>query len=145
MILTKKILIDSPEYLAAVKIRTDVFVIEQSVPAELEIDQYEKSCEHFLTTVNDVSAATGRLRVKEQFIKFERIACLKNFRGTGIGRKLMEFMLDYALKNHTLLTPYMHSQVEAVPFYEKLGWVSFGDLFYEAGIAHRAMIYKLHN
>lgn len=139
---TKKIAIDSVDYQSALNIRKNVFVIEQNVPEEIEVDQYEKNCEHFLTIVNEQPAATGRLRIKDHFIKFERIACLKNFRGTGVGRNLMQKMIGYALETYPQLTPYMHSQLEAVAFYEKLGWTSQGDVFYEANIPHRAMIYK---
>lgn len=132
---------NSLEYQKAVNIRKEVFVIEQKIPEELEVDQYENSCEHFLTTSNEVPAAAGRLRVKDQYIKFERIACLKKFRGMGIGRNLMEKMLEHALLFHPQLTPYMHSQTIAVPFYEKLGWMTEGEVFFEADLPHFAMIY----
>lgn len=142
MIETKRILFNSPEHQEALKIRKEVFVLEQNVPEELEVDQYEKNCEHFLTTVNGIPAGAGRLRIKDNTIKFERIACLKNYRGTGVGRNLMLKMLEHALTAHSHLTPYMHSQIVAIPFYEKLGWVSEGDVIYEANLAHRAMTYK---
>ncbi len=142
MMNTKKVTFNSPEYLNAVKIRKDVFVIEQNIPENLEVDEYENSCQHFLTTVNDVPAAAGRLRVKDQYVKFERIACLKSFRGTGVGTNLMQKMLEFALKTYPDLTPYMHSQTIAVAFYEKLGWIPSGEIFYEAGLPHLAMIYK---
>ncbi|MEA9356059.1 GNAT family N-acetyltransferase [Bacteriovorax sp. PP10] len=139
---TKMVTFNSPEYLAAVKIRKDVFVIEQNIPEELEVDQYEKNCEHFLTKVDGIPAAAGRLRIKDSTIKFERIACLKNYRGTGVGRNLMQKMLEHALSAHPNLTPYMHSQTIAAAFYEKLGWTSEGEVFYEADLPHIAMIYK---
>lgn len=142
MIETKFILFNSPEYQDAVKIRKEVFVIEQNIPEELEVDQYEKDCEHFLTIVNGIPAGAGRLRVKDNTIKFERITCLKNYRGTGVGRNLMVKMLEYAQSNYPHLTPYMHSQTVAVPFYEKLGWTVEGNVFYEANLPHIAMIYK---
>lgn len=131
----------SKEYQLALAIRNEVFVIEQHVPADIEVDQYEESSEHFLAILNGEAAGTGRLRVKDNYIKFERIASLKKFRGHGVGRHLMETMLQYAQENHTDLIPYMHSQVEAVSFYEKLGWVTTGEIFYEANIAHRAMTF----
>jgi predicted GNAT family N-acyltransferase len=142
MIETKVVAFNSPEYLAAVNIRKEVFVIEQQIPEELEVDQYEKNCEHFLTIVDGIPAATGRFRIKDNTIKFERIACLKSYRGTGVGRNLMQKMVEHALKNYPKLTPYLHSQTIAVPFYEKLGWTSEGDVFYEANLPHLAMIYK---
>lgn len=142
---TKKIAINSTDHQSALNIRKSVFVIEQNIPEEIEVDQYEMTSLHFLTSVDGVPAATGRLRVKDQFIKFERIACLKQFRGTGVGRHLMQKMLEYALENYPHLTPYMHSREDAVAFYVKLGWLPQGDIFYDVNIPHRAMIYKKEN
>lgn len=139
---TKEVKFNSPDYFSALEIRTKVFVLEQHVSPELEVDQFESSAVHFLTTHNGQSAGAGRLRVKDQYIKFERIACLKEFRGTGVGSNLMAFMLEYAQKNYPDLTPYMHSQIIAVPFYEKLGWESVGNMFSEANIQHLAMTYR---
>lgn len=51
-------------------------------------------------------------------------------------------MLEHAQRVHSNFTPYMHSQTVAVPFYEKLGWISVGNIFYEANVPHLAMIYK---
>jgi predicted GNAT family N-acyltransferase len=139
---TGKIVIGTYDHASALKIRREVFVLEQSIPEDIEVDQYEITCEHFLTKVKDLPAATGRLRVKDQYIKFERIATLIDFRGMGVGSHLMEFMLNYALENHSSLTPYMHSRVDAKEFYEKLGWSSVGEIFYDVNIAHIAMIFK---
>lgn len=130
----------APEYKLALSIRKEVFVLEQKVPEEIEVDQYEGSCEHFLTTIDGEPAATGRLRVKDAYIKFERIATRKRFRGQGVGRNLMDAMLKHATQKYPQLTPYMHSQLDAVPFYQKLGWISQGEVFFEANIPHMAMV-----
>lgn len=130
----------SPDYQCCLEIRKTVFVEEQGVPAEIEIDQYELHCIHFLTFVDSIPVGTGRLRIKDSIIKFERIATLKSFRGKGVGKQLMEVMLNYAKEHYGHLKPYMHSQLEAVGFYEKLGWISVGEIFYEANIPHLAMV-----
>jgi predicted GNAT family N-acyltransferase len=137
-----KLINSEVDYLEALSIRREVFVIEQQVPEEIEIDDYEKSCEHFLLYSSLGPAATGRLRVKDQYIKFERIATRKKFRGQGLGRFLMQSLLTHALEKYPTLTPYMHSQLSAVPFYEKLGWKSEGEIFYEANIPHQTMTYQ---
>ena len=81
------------------------------------------------------------MRIKNKFIKFERIATLKDYRCQGLGKVLMQNMLFYAQKNYPTYIPYMHSQMDAVPFYEKLGWKSQGEIFFEANIPHRVMIF----
>jgi predicted GNAT family N-acyltransferase len=83
---------------------------------------------------------TGRLRLKKSYAKFERIATLKNLRGAGIGRSLMDFMEAYALEKHPLYLRAMHAQAEAVGFYLKLDWVAIGEAFIEADIEHRVLI-----
>ncbi|HVJ65043.1 MAG TPA: GNAT family N-acetyltransferase [Bdellovibrionota bacterium] len=128
---------------ACLRIRREVFVDEQQVPEALEIDEYEDASTHFLLCVEGEPVATGRLRPKGPFIKFERIATRHAFRGQGWGGRLMEFMQEHAERHHSELTPAMHAQTSAITFYEKLGWVAEGKIFFEAGIPHRLLTRKL--
>jgi len=134
---------NTKEHLASLAIREEVFTIGQRIPADIEVDEFEESSTHFLTTIDGIPAGTGRLRIKSPYIKFERIATLNQFRGRGVGRHLMEYMLEYALLNFDKLTPYMHSNIDTVAFYEKLGWMKSGDIFTESNIPLQAMIYKI--
>jgi predicted GNAT family N-acyltransferase len=129
----------SVEYQEALAIRKEVFIIEQRVPADLEIDEFEETAEHFLIFIDEEGASTGRLRIKDSYMKFERIATRKKFRGFGSGTRLMDEMLHHARALYPELQPYMHAQQDAVSFYERLGWKSEGEIFYEAGIPHQAM------
>lgn len=140
--LTIATLLDKDDYELCLKIRREVFVQEQKVPEDIEVDEFETSAQHFLVRSNGVPAGTGRFRVKDQYIKFERIATLKEFRGQGIGRFLMIEMMKEAQKHFSHLTPFMYSQKDAVSFYEKLGWVKVGDEFIEANIPHQAMSFN---
>jgi cysteine-S-conjugate beta-lyase len=137
-----KISFNSPEYLQSLSIRRAVFVEEQKVPEGLEVDEFESQCMYFLLIHEKVPAATGRLRIKNSLIKFERIATLQKYRGLGLGKDLVNEMMNYAKTNHPELTPYMHSQLDAVSFYERLGWSVMGEVFHEAGIPHLAMEIK---
>lgn len=124
-------------------IRKKVFVQGQGVPEDIEIDEHEDRCVHFLLSLNGQKVSTGRLRkINDEFIKFERIATLKEFRGYGIGAKLMCHMHEYCLKKFPEYLPIMHAQESAVGFYKKLGWTQMGDKFYEAGIAHYKMVFN---
>ena len=129
---------DSPDYADSFAIRKEVFIGEQKIDPALEIE-FEEESVFFLTKLDQVPAATGRLRVSGDKIKFERIAGRKMFRGSGAARELMNFMLAYAVKNYPDKIPYMHAQTEAAGFYEKLGWKRVGEIFYEADIPHVAM------
>lgn len=128
----------SPEYEKSLSIRKEVFIGEQKIDPSLEIEHEEESI-FFLTTLDTTPAATGRLRVSGDKIKFERIASLKRFRGSGAARELMKAMEKFAKENFAAKKPFMHAQLDAAGFYGKIGWVREGEVFEEAGIPHIAM------
>lgn len=131
----------SADYQQVIAIRKKVFVEEQGVPQELEIDDHEKTSSFFLCFIDDQGVGTGRIRVWKDFTKFERIAVLKEWRGKSIGHKLMLEMQDYADEYFPTKLPLMTAQLSALSFYQKLGWVEVGNHFIEAGIDHVMMIH----
>jgi predicted GNAT family N-acyltransferase len=121
-------------------IRLRVFVDEQNVPVEDERDAFEESARHFLALWNCEAAGTARAIVKEPgLVKIGRVAVLAPYRKFGIGAALMRrteaefpgagFMLD--------------AQLQAMNFYERLGYVAEGAIFDDAGIPHRRMFKRL--
>lgn len=137
-----KLVTNEGEYQQVLTIRKEVFVKEQKLPESIEIDEYESSSDHFLVLVDGDPAGCGRMRLKDHYAKFERIATLKEYRQSGVGRALMAFMMDHARRKFPNALPYMHSQAEAVGFYAKLGWTAEGPIFYEANIPHQTMVFK---
>ena len=125
---------------AALGVRKAVFVEEQEVPAELEVDEYENTAAHFLCRFEEKPVGAGRIRKKGSYAKFERIAVLKEFRGKHLGQALMRTMEEYAATEFPDHLPAMHAQESAISFYEQIGWKAEGPLFYEAGIPHRLMV-----
>ena len=115
------------------KIRYEVFVKEQNVPPELEIDSYDKIALHVLFYIDDKPVATGRMIVKDGHIG--RIAVLKNFRNKHLGYGIMLFLMEKA-KELNLKRVWLSAQTSAIGFYKKLGFSAFGKYFYEAGIKH---------
>jgi predicted GNAT family N-acyltransferase len=120
-------------------IRRKVFVDEQGVDQKLEYDNEEQS-NHYLLLVAGKPIATARWRETEKGIKLERFAVLPEFRNRGFG----EIILDAVLNDvrHLGKTIYLHSQVRAVSFYERNGFIKEGEMFIEAGIEHYYM--KFH-
>lgn len=116
------------------KIRTEVFVVEQKVPIELEIDSADPVSRHVLALEPDGSPiGTARLLKSGQI---GRIAVLKSWRGQGIGSRLVRSLVTLARKEHSRVV-YLHSQIQAVPFYEHLGFRETGaPPFDDAGIQH---------
>lgn len=128
------------EYQECLSIRRKVFVEEQGVPLEEEIDTFEKESVHFLVHLNEKPVATGRIRLKKGFIKFERIATLPAYRGKGLASALLDVMEKTAASRFAEYLPAMHAQLGALSLYKKRGWLEVGETFQEAGIDHKAMV-----
>ena len=121
-------------------IRFEVFIQEQKVDEQEEYDEYEEESHHFLALAGGLPAGTARWRTTDKGIKLERFAVLLSMRGNGVGSALVKACLREALPNlKNGQEIYLHAQVQALPFYQKLGFTAFGDLFSEAGIEHRKM------
>ncbi len=128
--------INHPFFEMARKIRYDVFVAEQGVDSNLEFDGHDDEARHYLMYYNGKPVAAARVRHTDNGKKLERFAVMAHCRKMGLGRHFMSFIMDEAGEM------YFHSQLNAVPFYEKAGFETTGDLFFEAGIPHYKMILK---
>ena len=119
-------------------IRFAVFVDEQQVPAEMEIDDSDARCIHLLAADNDEPVGTGRVDLAESG-KVGRVAVVASRRGQGVGTALMSLAHCVARENE-LETVWCHAQISAVPFYEQLGYrITSAEPFDEAGIPHVRM------
>ncbi len=126
----------------AYHIRKVVFVEEQNVPLEEEIDQFEDSSTHFVLYDETTPVGAGRFRVLDGVGKVERICVLKDVRGKGSGKMLMNAIEEYAEKQE-IKTLKLNAQTHAIPFYEGLGYQVASDEFLDAGIPHKTMIKEL--
>jgi predicted GNAT family N-acyltransferase len=117
------------------RIRRVVFIEEQRVPEADEWDGEDAASVHVLARLNRDPVGTGRLNPAG---KIGRIAVLAGLRGRGVGTRILLRLLEEA-RRLGIREPYLHAQVQAVPFYEKLGFSSQGGEFDEAGIPHVRM------
>lgn len=124
----------------AQRLRIEVFVIEQSVPIELEWDESDEISIHAVAYDEDGQPiATGRLLPDGHI---GRMAVRKNLRGSGIGSQVLNTLLAEAKRiGHSKLI--LHAQIHAQGFYEKHGFIRAGEEFMEAGIPHMEMTYLL--
>ncbi len=127
---------------AAFLIRRRVFVDEQNVPAEEEYDEFETTSLHFLARVDGVPAGTARWRRTSNGVKLERFAVLSEFRGKGVGKALVQTVLDSVFSQlpEPVESIYMHAQLTAMPLYAGFGFVPTGPQFDECGIMHYKMV-----
>ncbi len=118
-------------------IRRVVFVDEQLVPIELEIDEHDETdAIHFLGSVDGTDVATGRVVVRSDGAKIQRVAVLSAYRGLGYGYKLMETMIAHIDAERLAKTITLDAQTHATAFYYGLGFSENGKEFDDAGIAH---------
>ncbi|MFJ2861716.1 GNAT family N-acetyltransferase [Kitasatospora sp. NPDC087314] len=130
-------------------VRREVFVVEQNVPEELEYDEYDATSVHLLAVGADGAAlGTGRLIFGEQALKLTggvagrvllgRLAVVSAARGTGLGAELVR-AIEAAGRERGAVELELHAQVQALGFYERLGYLAEGPEYDDAGIPHRTM------
>ncbi|QWD72987.1 GNAT family N-acetyltransferase [Polynucleobacter sp. UB-Raua-W9] len=126
-------------------IRRQVFIEEQGVPLDMELDQFDPLAKHALAYQGPLCVGTGRLvMVDSNHAQIGRMAVLSAFRNQGIGKAiLINFIGQAKAEEISVLT--LHAQVSAIPFYAKLGFLPEGAIYDEAGIAHRNMMLSLVN
>ena len=122
-------------------IRMKVFVEEQAVPADLEMDDLDAAATHIIAFVDGRPAGTARMVDKGESVKIGRVAVHKEYRGGGVGRSIMEFAIN-AARSRGYSEVVLSSQTYIIPFYERLGFVAEGQEYDDAGIPHRTM--RLH-
>jgi len=124
----------------AAPIRFKVFVEEQKVPEESEIDERDPHCVHALARGDDGRAVgTGRLLPDGHI---GRMAVLREWRGRKVGTTMIGALLELARaqgRRRILL----NSQTHAMAFYARFGFEPRGMEFTEAGIPHREMVLDL--
>jgi predicted GNAT family N-acyltransferase len=127
---------------ACLALRRTVFVDEQKVPEELEVDGLDDEAVHLLATVDGRPVGTARLFAKGDTGKIGRVCVLREARGAGVGVALIRAAVE-ELRGLGLRRAKLGSQVQAIPFYEKLGFAAEGPVYDDAGIPHRDMVLAL--
>lgn len=139
MTLNFSIATDAADIDACLALRRTVFIEEQQVPEDIEMDGEEDICTHFLATLDGVPVGAARLKYLKSYAKLQRVCVLREHRGKHIGAELMKFMIDHVRAEGKVASARLGSQVHALAFYEKLGFQVISDEYFDAGIPHREM------
>ncbi|MFV0288369.1 MAG: GNAT family N-acetyltransferase, partial [Mycoplasmatales bacterium] len=115
-------------------IRQEVFIKEQQVPKNLEIDKYDNlnnlAVKHFILYLNKIPIGTLRVINTEEYLKIGRVAVLKVYRKENNGYILVSEVINKILQENIFEISekyfYLEAQVQVIRFYEKLGFESFG-------------------
>jgi len=129
---------DDPRLPRCLGVRREVFIDEQRVPEADEVDGLDPRCMHLLWVDGGADLGAARLRVVGAAAKAERVAVRARARRQGIGAQLMAG-IEAAATARGLAEVVLGAQVDAIPFYERLGYVAEGPTFDDAGIPHRCM------
>jgi len=121
-------------------VRRAVFIEEQDVSEAEEMDGRDDAADHVVVVdkAADEPVATARHRVVDGSGKAERVAVLREYRGRGLGRRVMA-VLESMARRKGLEEMVLHAQTHVEGFYADLGYETVSDVFYEADIPHVEM------
>ena len=119
----------------AAPIRFAVFVQEQGVPPEIELDDMDGRCLHAVAFHDNLPVGTARLLPDGHI---GRMAVLGEWRGRGVGGRMLATLIERARARGDREVA-LSAQVHAVPFYRAHGFVEEGAEYLEAGIRHQSM------
>jgi predicted GNAT family N-acyltransferase len=122
------------------RIREEVFIVEQSVPVDIERDEYDSKALHFIALADGRPVGTARAVLKDNgtSAKIGRVAVCRSNRGFGIGKLLIAAIEETPDLTH-VLNFFLDAQTHALQFYARLGYEAYGEEFMDAGISHRHM------
>ncbi len=127
---------------SCLEIRKKVFVNEQKVPIELEIDEYDNpksNCDHYLIIENGCNIGTFRcVYLSDDTVLIQRFCVIKEMRSKGYGYSAMDFIKRH-YKNLGVRKLTLNAQCHAIPFYESCSFKTVSAIFSDAGIEHRKM------
>jgi len=129
---------DKDDLTDAHAIRRVVFIEEQNVPEADEHDGTDGACIHLVAYDGQTPVSTGRIMITRDDFIIGRVATIKSHRGQGIATGVMQVLID-ACMTMGGERQILHAQTSARTFYEKLGFVAYGEEFDDAGIPHIAM------
>lgn len=129
----------TPEYYQMVKMRDDIL----RRPLGLTFNQEELEAEKdnmLIAAFDDESMLGCCMLVEEQpgTVRLRQMAVLNDLQGKGIGRALMNFAENIA-RDRGYKIVRMHARINAVGFYEKVGYKVRGEQFVEVTIPHYVM------
>lgn len=133
---------DRERLAAAFSVRFRVFVDEQRVPAEEEVDEHDRTdtdARHALVRDGGVPVAAGRYyRVDGTTAQVGRMAVLAEYRGRRFGRQILDALVDDA-RARGFARVALNAQDHAIAFYAKAGFTPYGATLVECDILHQPM------
>lgn len=133
-----KFISSDEEFHSCLSIRRQVFILGQSIPESIEMDDGSIDATYVLASIEGAPVGTARYRKTIDGVKLERFAVLKKYRNLGIGKALVLFIIGELKKEKYI---YLNAQESVIDFYQKLGFSPVGNRFVEAEIPHQKMVF----
>ena len=126
------------ERAAAFALRHEVFVVEQGVPIELELDEHDETALHLVALEGEELVGTCRIVSDGERAKFGRLVVARDARGAGIGSALLD-EAERRARADGARQMVLTAQIAAMGLYERAGYTARGEVFLDAGIEHMTM------
>ena len=120
-------------------LRRTVFIEEQSVSEDEELDDLDEQAIHILAMQDERPVGSARIILSDTVGKIGRVCVLKDQRGSGLGTTLIKKCLEVLRGQANIETAKLGSQTHAIGFYERLGFTAYGPEYDDAGIQHKDM------
>jgi predicted GNAT family N-acyltransferase len=129
---------DADEVRAALELRHEVFVVEQRVPLEEEVDAHDETALHLVAVDDGEVVATCRVVTEDATAKLGRVAVAARARRRGLASRLIDEseVRARALGARRIA---LAAQTGALSLYERAGYTPYGERFLDAGIEHLMM------
>ncbi|MDE2844587.1 MAG: GNAT family N-acetyltransferase [Chloroflexota bacterium] len=143
---TVKLVETEEELEAAINVRMRVFVVEQQIPAEEELDDADATATHAVVFKDSEVIGTGRMLLVEGdpagTCRVGRMSVDREWRRHGVGGLILEF-LENAARAQGMTHCLLHAQEYVKSFYAGHGYREQGEVFLEVDIPHVEMVKKL--
>jgi predicted GNAT family N-acyltransferase len=126
------------DYSTSAAIRITVFVEEQGIPIENEMDEHDAFAWHIILYTNNTPVGSGRIYIVDDTAKLGRVAVIKNERGKGYATMICNALIEVAKRENAKLVT-LNSQSYVASLYDKMGFIRCGKEFLEEGIPHIRM------
>lgn len=125
------------------ELRRIVFIDEQGVSEADERDDLDDAAVHLLARAGGAAIGSARLLQMGEIGKIGRVCVLASGRGQGIGAALIRAAIEVFRTMPGITSVKLGAQTHAIAFYEQLGFTAYGDIYDDAGIPHRDMVFAL--
>jgi predicted GNAT family N-acyltransferase len=129
---------DEDELAAALALREEVYVREQGVPLEADLDGLDDEALHLVAVEGEIVGTCRMLIEPGGTARFGRLCVRASARGRGVAAALLRAAEDEARAAGAVRIG-MHAQTDALPLYERAGYTPYGERFDEEGIEHLGM------